>query len=194
MGLCVEHGKGIFLVLHTHVQNLVIATLGPQDRLVEPLRVENIRGLQAQGLFQKGEGVMIPSAQNDVIYFCCSAVFKMDGVAFYRNHNWFLCYLRGPLETHWFRSPTANNIFSTVLETLESYIFCRIASTNSKNSLALILSGIPEIVRVDDTTRESVNSRQVRHVRNREVPSRHYDVVEPFSWKNFVLRKVFDNH
>ena len=51
-----------------------------------------------------------------------------------------------------------------------------------------------EIVRVDNSTRESVNPREVRYNGNREVTRRHYDVIKPLGWKNSVLWKVFDNH
>ena len=118
----------------------------------------------------------------------------MDSVAFDLGDQWSLCYLRRPLETHRFRSPSANDAFSAILQTLKSYVFGRKTRTYHKNSLALKVRRIPEVMWVDNQSGELFNSREVRHVRNREVPSRHYDVVKPLGRKDLVFWKVFDNH
>lgn len=115
--------------------------------LVESNGVLAKNGLQAQIVLKKGEGIMIPCAQNDVVHFCCGTVIEMDGAAV-DHDQWSFCYLRDPQETHGLCFPSANDAFGAILETLENDVFRRYTRAYHKNVLILKMRGIPEGVRV----------------------------------------------
>ena len=137
---------------------------------------------------------MVACAEYDVINLCRATILKMDCGFFYQGQHWFFCYPRGPFETHRSSSPTADDIFSAVLKTLESDVFCWVAGTNDKNSFAFEVRGISEAVWVNNSTWKLVNSRKGRHFGNREMSTCYNDVVKSLSRKDLVFWKIFDDY
>ena len=125
LGLYIEHDKSIVLSLHSDVQKLVVPPLGPANALVESNGIQTKNGLQTQIIVKKRKGITIPCTQNDVINFCWGAVFEVDGVTFDLSQQWSFCYLRGKRKSHRLCFPSANDAFCSILETLESDVFCR---------------------------------------------------------------------
>ena len=125
--MCVKHGIGVVLILHANIQHLVVSSLGPEGALVEPRWVQDIGTLQTQSFFKEREVEEVPCAQNDGIHVVFGAIFEMDGASFDLGEQWFLCYLRGPLETHWPRLVADYDLLSAILEGLHGEVLGGVA-------------------------------------------------------------------
>ena len=88
----------------------------PRDHLLVPVQMVWSWILEKE--------VMVACAEYDVINLCRATILKVDCAFFYQGQHWFFCYPRRPFETHRSSSPTADDIFSAVLKTLESDVFC----------------------------------------------------------------------
>ena len=194
LGLRVEHGVGIVLVLHSNVENLVVASLGPQYILVHPGRVQDIPGLQPEALFKERKVEVVAGAQNDGVYIGSATILEVDSFAVDLCEQWSLSDLRGPLEAHWPGLVGANDLLGAIFEVLQSDILSGIAGADNEERLALELIGISEVVRVHHATRKLLYSWKRGNVRHREVTSRYNKVVKLLNRKVFVLDKAFDNH
>ena len=82
LGLRVEHGVSVVLVLHSNVENLVVASLGPQHILVHPSWVQNIPGLQPEALFKERKVEAVAGAQNDGVHIGRATILEVDSFAF----------------------------------------------------------------------------------------------------------------
>ena len=146
LGLRVEHGVSVVLVLHSNVEKLVVASLGPQHILVHPGGVQDIPGLQSEALFKERKVEVVAGAQNDGVHIGSGTILEVDSFAHDLCYKWSLSDLRGPLEAHRPGLVGANDLLGAIFEVLQSDILSGIAGADHKKRLSLELIGISEVV------------------------------------------------
>ena len=146
LGLRVEHGEAVDLVLHSNIEKLVVASLSPQYILVHPGRVQDIPGLQSEALFKEWKVEVVAGAQNDGVHIGSGTILEVDSFAHDLCYKWSLSDLRGPLEAHWPGLVGANDLLGAIFEVLQSDILSGIAGADHKKRLSLELIGISEVV------------------------------------------------
>ena len=82
LGLRVEHGVSVVLILHSNVEKLVVASFGPQHILVHPGGVQDIPGLQSEALFKERKVEVVAGAQNDGVHIGIGTILEVDSFAF----------------------------------------------------------------------------------------------------------------
>jgi hypothetical protein len=159
--LRVEHVEGEELVLHANVHQ---SGVFPENTLVAVVDPEAVLSLQSEGCLKEWVVVLVASAKNDSVSFLRGAVDEVHGLAFYLLDQGLGAEAFGPIVSQRLSTVAKGNIFAAVFPHLGSNIFSRVGSADDDGFLASEFKGIFEVMRVQDSSTELLESLVVRDI------------------------------
>jgi len=180
-GGLIEHGVCVILILGSYVEQLVVAAVQEKTAFVQVGREQSIPAFESEFIGKERIGMKISSAEKDGINMSGAAISERDCVAFDVRQQRTLFDRFGPVVTHWFCPPGADDMFGSVFDTLKCDVFGGIRSADEKQSFAFELAGIAEVMSVHHTAGELFDSGECGDVRRGIMARGDNDVGEALS-------------
>ena len=110
--------------------------------------------MEVVSLPQEGVGVEVAGAEHDNVHIVLGPVLEEGSLALELLDERPLLDGVGPVEAHGFGSPGADDPLGAVLDALQRDILGGVAGAHQQQGLVLKLTGVTEVVSVEDTARE----------------------------------------